>query len=128
MGKQANRIMVQLENATAKATVDLALRIHGGLIEKTPVDTGWARSNWLPSVGVPRKETVGEPGSLNQAAAQFGQAEVAGWQITSGPIYITNNVPYISRLNAGSSTQAPSGFVEGVVQAETNRANRRKLG
>lgn len=119
--------MVQLENATREATVSLALGVHGRLVEGTPVDTGWARSNWLPSVGVPRGEAVGEPGSLDNSAAGFGQSEVAGWKIADGPIYITNNVPYIRNLNAGSSKQAPSGFVESAVQTEVNKANRRKL-
>lgn len=124
---QTDKIMVQLEDATEEATVSMALNIHGGLVEETPVDTGWARSNWLPSVGVPRRDTVGEPGKPNDAAAGLGQSEVADWKIADGPIYVTNNVPYIQRLNAGSSTQAPSGFVEGVVQREVNKANRRKL-
>jgi hypothetical protein len=124
---QVNKIMVQLENATQEAVVDMALRIHGKLVEDTPVDTGWARSNWLPSVGVPRRETVGEPGSLDTGAAGLGQSEVVDWKIADGPIYITNNVPYIRRLNAGSSTQAPAGFVESAIQTEVNKANRRKL-
>lgn len=124
---QVDRIMVRLENATREATIAMALNIHGGLVERTPVDTGWARSNWLPSVGSPRKETVGEPGSLNESAADSGQSEVADWKIQDGPIYITNNVPYIGRLNGGSSKQAPAGFVESTVQAEVNKANRRKL-
>lgn len=126
-GDRINRIMVRLENATQEAAVDMALRIHGKLVEGTPVDTGWARSNWLLSVGTPKKETVGEPGKLNTAAAELGQSEVADWGIASGPIYITNNVPYIRRLNEGSSTQAPAGFVESAVQTEVQKANRRRL-
>lgn len=125
---ETDRIMVRLENATREATIDMALRIHGALVEGTPVDTGWARSNWLPSVGVPRGETVGAPGALDQGPARVGQSEVAGWGIQDGPIYIANNVPYIRRLNGGSSNQAPAGFIEAAVQAETNRANRRRLG
>jgi hypothetical protein len=124
---QVNRIMVQLENATGEAAAALALGIHGRLVEDTPVDTGWARSNWLPSVGTPKREVVGKPSSLNAGAADSGRSEVVDWKIADGPIYITNNVPYIQRLNTGSSKQAPAGFVESAVQTEVNKANRRKL-
>jgi hypothetical protein len=124
---QINRIMVQLEDATGEAAASMALGIHGRLVEGTPVDTGWARSNWLPSVGTPRAETVGEPGSLNAGAADLGKLEVADWGIANGPIYITNNVPYIQRLNAGSSKQAPAGFVESAIQTEVDKANKRRL-
>lgn len=124
---QTEKIIAQLENATGKALVGLALNIHGELVEGTPVDTGWARSNWLPSVGTPKEETVGKPGALDELAKDAGQSEVLDWEISDGPIYITNNVPYIQRLNAGSSKQAPTGFVESAVQAEVDKANRRKL-
>lgn len=124
---QVNKIMAQLEKVTAEGAIDLALRIHGGLVEDTPVRTGWARSNWVPSVGQPKRETVGSPESLNTGAATAGAVEVAGWTIADGPIYITNNVPYILRLNAGSSKKAPAGFIESRVQTEVNRANRRRL-
>ncbi len=42
-------------------------------------------------------------------------AEIAGH--TAGKeIFISNNVPYIGRLNNGHSAQAPSGFVEMAVR------------
>ena len=38
-----------------------------------------------------------------------------GWQLDLPSLEITNSVPYIGRLNQGSSTQAPAGFVENAV-------------
>ena len=41
-----------------------------------------------------------------------------------GPIYITNNVPYINSLNGGHSQHAPAGFVErAIVKAVTTDLN-----
>lgn len=81
----------------------LALELDAELRKRTPVDTGHARANWIPSVGVPAD---GEGGSAAHAA---GVAAV----LAAGPnedMFVTNNVPYIDRLIAGSSTQAPAGW------------------
>lgn len=82
----------------------------------TPVDTGWARANWIPQIGSPHEGTAGtrtqaEAGSLS-SEAQSGVASVATtYKLQRGRVYITNNVPYILKLDAGSSNQAPKGFV-----------------
>lgn len=82
----------------------------------TPVDTGWARTNWVPSIGAPIDTTAGtrtqaEAGQLSGDSAA-GIAKVAlSYTLGQGPIYITNNVPYILPLDAGSSKQAPKGFI-----------------
>jgi hypothetical protein len=104
-------VIIGLDTAIRKSVVSLALDIHGELVESTPVDTGWARANWIPSVGTPVADVAGNPGSANKSAADAGAAEVLRSNGKS-PIYITNNVPYIGRLNDGSSAQAPKGFVQ----------------
>lgn len=83
----------------------------------TPVDTGWARANWIPSIGTPRQEPDGQrpdSGQTASATAQAaGEAVVASrYTAEQGPIHITNNVPYITFLNAGTSPQAQPGFVQ----------------
>lgn len=127
MGSQINKIMAKLNHVTEKGAIDLALNIHGSLTEDTPVDTGWARANWIPSVGSPTPRAVGTPGQPDAGAVTQGIMEVSRWKIADGPIYLTNNVPYIQQLNSGSSKQAPAGFIEKNVQVMTNRANRRRL-
>lgn len=85
----------------------------------TPVDTGWARSNWVPNVGSP----AGLAGTREAAEAgilpgdqQVGLATVAAtYKASQGAVHITNNVPYILRLNEGSSRQAPRGFVQAAI-------------
>lgn len=81
----------------------------------TPVDTGWARANWIASVGKPVGQPVGDPESgveQANAAQQAGIGAVLGYKLAFGPVYLTNNVPYILRLNDGHSQQASSGFVQ----------------
>jgi len=88
----------------------------------TPVDTGWARANWIPVLGRPSRRAAARPGDDEQtrgAAAALGaqqQSAVAaiatGYRLSQGRITIANNVPYIVPLNEGSSRQAPAGFVQ----------------
>lgn len=128
MGRETDKVIAKLEFATGEEVVDLVFRIHGGLVEETPVDTGWARNNWIPAVGRPVAEPAGEPGKPEPGVATRGLAEVGTVKnILEAPVYISNNVPYILRLNAGSSTQAPAGFVEKIIQREVEKSNRRRL-
>lgn len=94
----------------------------------TPVDTGWARVNWIPVIGAASRRATPKPGDHGQTVqaaidlASQGQAAVAAivttYNLRQGPVTIANNVPYILRLDAGSSKQAPSGFVRrGIVKA-----------
>lgn len=126
---QARKVTEILVNVTAREAKALALNIHAGVTEQTPVNTGWARANWVPSIGKAQTEPVGDPENVDAAASAVAQgiAEVATWSFDQGPIFIANNVPYIGYLNGGSSKQAPAGFVEKVVQSELDKSNGKKL-
>ena len=108
---QAVFIISDLEKTTSDAVKKLTLDVTANLIETTPVDTGHARANWVPSIGEPSR------GEQSSAAAQVsGQAAVATATQIDQPVYVSNNVPYIQKLNEGSSTQAPAGFIQRAVQ------------
>ena len=49
-------------------------------------------------------------GALNAGSHQIGRSR------PFEPVFISNNVPYIERLEEGSSVQAPSGMLAGAVQ------------
>lgn len=111
-------IVADLDKFTAKEIVALALNMDANLREDTPVDTGWARANWIPSVGEPAlldshlKDP--NPGAVmaREQVHSAGLNAVLGWKVGDGPIFVTNNVPYIGALNNGHSAQAPAGFVQ----------------
>lgn len=107
MGAQAARIGEQLRKEIAHVIKMLALEIVRELKRGTPVDTGHARRNWIASLGEPN-----EFEAVSDAAAEAGIAAVISYTLANGAIWISNVVPYIERLNNGTSTQAPSGFVE----------------
>ncbi len=110
----------QLTFFVKKLVLDIAANLRseptrGG----TPVDTGWARSNWLVRMKDRPTSPVGtRPAKKGDAGVDEGAAEAAiaefaaGYVINVGNVYISNLVPYVPRLNDGSSKQAPAGFVE----------------
>lgn len=82
----------------------------------TPVDTGWARANWIPQVGGPRNATAGNRSAVSTAEQDAGVAAIAaGYKLEQGDVSISNHVPYIGQLNDGFSPQAAAGFVERAV-------------
>lgn len=98
----------------AKGNADAAFRgvvveLFSSVILDTPVDEGRARANWqvterAPAEGeVERDDPSGSAavGAVQKFSYKFGQT-----------IYLTNNLPYIYRLEyEGWSKQAPEGMV-----------------
>ena len=88
----------------------VALDILRGLVLKTPVDTGRARGNWSVAVAAPDvAEYPQDP--AGSATIARGSAVISGYDIsTFKPLWFSNNLPYIERLEGGYSTQAPQGM------------------
>ena len=112
-------------DGAAKAARNSALSVVRTVVRTTPVDTGKARSNWVASVGAPDlserairapSEVIDEEReNLNEGAIK---AQIAGRDVVE--IHVANGgekVPYLDRLNQGSSRQAPAGFVQAALVA-----------
>lgn len=113
MASAADRVQAKIDALIERAAKALILEINRELRKSgtgTPVDTGHARANWIPSVGAPNavEDSTG-------AAAQAGAAIVASYKLNQGKLYLANVVPYIRFLNEGSSQKAPPLFVESCV-------------
>lgn len=128
MVDQIDFIIADLENYTRGEIIALALNVNANLRDHpplgTPIDTGWASANWVPSVGEPftdpgivavKDPTPAQIGARAQMAAD-GVNDVLAWRNGDGPLFSANNVPYIGALNAGHSTQSPSGFVQAAIE------------
>lgn len=103
--KFAKATDLELETVVRKVAFDL----YKGITQKTPVDTGRAKGNWNIGLG-----TIDS--SVNQSATSTPQGQVGFANLPregagKRPIYITNNLPYINKLENGSSKQAPTGMV-----------------
>lgn len=108
---------VKVEGTLENTVKKTALAVDAAVVFATPVDTGRARSNWIPSLNTPDTRTV-EPGQKPDAEAAISAYKLAD------TIYISNSLPYIQRLNEGHSKQAPAGFVDIAVRTGVATVNR----
>lgn len=108
----------------------------------TPVDTGRARAGWFITIGKPSDEVIPEaPQSNGGKKTRKNKKKKKGTYYKLPPIdqrmpaqisvrdtvYVTNNTPYIKRLNEGYSEQSPARFVE-TAAAKVQRSMKRLWG
>ena len=112
----ALQVSAELERFVEQIMVKITLDLTANLIQTTPVDTGWARANWIPEIGLRDIEPAPQPASGGSAGAAGAQALAVSTVIAQykfpEKIQVGNGVPYIGVLNDGHSAQAPSGFVQ----------------
>lgn len=114
------RLAVNVGDRANAAKIYVATQIIVDVVIHTPVDTSKALSNWqaglsgknenrlLPHVAGSHGSTQGASIGATIAAAVQTLREARPGQT----IHIFNNLPYIRKLNDGSSQQQPAGFVE----------------
>lgn len=120
LAERLERKSAAIEEAASNVASSVAEGILYDLVYHTPVDTSKALSSWIvtldnPSDYVGKAHFVGSQGSTQQASAQAAIAEGKKVLASKKPkqkIFITNNQPYIRRLNDGWSKQQPAGFVQ----------------
>lgn len=119
------RILDELEKFTSRQVGKLQLRVLQVITSSMPVDTGFARGAWTPSIGTADLSISKAPRDKVRAKAEGAanlsknlnrsQGITRKYRLKDGTVFISNNVPYIGRLNAGSSAQAPARFVESAI-------------
>jgi len=123
-GKRMQKHGENVERNASALVRKCALAVDATVVLATPVDEGRARANWQVALGGPASGEIdpyapgkgGSSGAANASAALAqGKAVIATH--TKGAIHVTNNLPYIGRLNDGYSAQAPAGFVQTAVLA-----------
>ena len=110
--EQARAIGREMDRAIERVVRVLAVNVTAELTRANPVDTGWSKSNWIPSVGASVEEAPGSPENIgpSSAAQDLGRSRVLTYRLRHGMAFITNNVPYITALNAGRSVAGVGGM------------------
>ena len=97
----------------------LSISLLRGLTKVTPVDTGRARGNWFVGMSTPNR-TIDQNRKSTEAISD-GLSVINKATATDYPsIVISNNLPYIEKLNDGHSGQAPKKFVESEISRVVN--------
>ncbi|HCY86594.1 MAG TPA: hypothetical protein DHV36_15780 [Desulfobacteraceae bacterium] len=98
-----------VEKVIRKACIDL----YRAIVERTPVDTGRAKANWMISTS-DRDLTIDHDDGFSFAEINALIDEEAmgfSFELHDDVVIITNNLEYISELENGTSKQAPRGMV-----------------
>lgn len=111
------RFQELLERRAAAAAAALGALARFDVAINTPFDTGRAAGSWNASLNGPNTRVLPDEVQFPnvESAAKVGETNLQGIRLGDS-IHISNSLPYIRRLNAGSSTQAPANFVEMAVQ------------
>ena len=85
----------------------VTIGLFSSVIKMTPVDTGRAKGNWQCTITNPATEVI----NRNGEGAALGEVLSVVPQHAGNKVFLSNNLPYIERLEYGYSNQAPSGMV-----------------
>jgi hypothetical protein len=112
--KRIRKIGQNIERNADEAVRRCALAVDSAVVLATPVDTGRARGNWQVELNTPAVGTTDNVSPSGREAVEAGKAKIAAYKggTKEASVNITNNLPYIGKLNEGHSAQAPAGFVE----------------
>lgn len=102
-----------LDQQTRKYTIS----VNNNLVLSTPRDTGRAKGDWQVNFDTASGGNTGILDPTGQQTINRNTGEIVSFSGEYKDIYIENNLPYIKKLNDGSSTQAPAGFVESAIRA-----------
>lgn len=99
----------------AKLDTDTVIRKVGAdvlrsIVEKSPVDTGRFRANWVVSYSDTTEKVLGLDRSGIDTINK-GLRLIQLFNPESGELWISNGLPYARRLEYGYSSQAPAGMV-----------------
>lgn len=118
--KKMNQVSKNFEANSERILIRMAEGFTKKVIERTPVDTGRAVSNWTISIGSPQLTlkapfVPGKKGSTaeaNRRAAEVEAKKVAATYVSKSQVWVTNVTPYIVDLENGSSKKAPQGIID----------------
>lgn len=107
----SERTKVKLETVVRKTIIDL----QGGVVLRSPVDTGRFKSNWMVGIGAKSSDTVTTEDKTGAVSLARVEPAMGAWK-PGQSIWLTNSLPYASRIEYGWSDQAPGGVVRLTVQ------------
>ena len=132
--QEIDRFVAQIPGKANLVKRRIALQVLTGVVMQTPVGKkelwainveraakglkpippgyvgGRARGNWQTTISSPATGTLARKDKTGSAAINAGNSTIGAAQ-PGQDIWISNNLPYIERLEDGHSTQAPNGMV-----------------
>lgn len=103
-----SKFTLETLNRADKERRAICSEVLTSVVMMTPVDTGRARGNWQVSANTAKYSEIDRT-SKNWSSVVANELQNIGK--LGDTVHITNNLPYIERLEYGYSGQAPEGMV-----------------
>jgi len=126
MSKSLETALNNLSKFPEKVVRGTLLDMTSKIIKRSPVDTGRFRGNWQASFGTPKQGVTSTNDKTGARATSESSSAINSMKM-GDTFYLTNNLPYATRLEFGYSEQAPQGMVRVTVaefQEAVNKAAR----
>ncbi len=124
--RQILRRARQVETGASDAVKTAALVINQVVILETPVKTGHARANWQVGLVAPITKEIDAEDKEGAATIARNNTLIRARE-KRVDIILSNNVPYINKLNEGSSSQAPAGFIQLAILAAVGTLTKTRI-
>jgi hypothetical protein len=120
LGIDLAKILDKTKHNASQVARAVALELETRVVQKSPVDTGRLRGNWNVGLNAPNiNEYPSDKGGSEADARALGS--LSNFKL-GDTIFITNNLPYVPKLEfglygngskttGGYSKQAPHGFI-----------------
>jgi len=105
VGIEQNCIQI-LDNARQFAR-EIASEVSNKIIDKTPVDTGVTKANWMGNIGAPSEDTTGSADPSGSATKAAVEEKIKNWDVLKEDFYLTNNTPQAVVLEFGLYPNPP---------------------
>lgn len=97
--KFANKLVI---DASEKAVIATAIKLFGGIVDDTPVDTGRLRGNWQARIGSPETKII-EKEDKGGVATKANISSVASRYQLDKSLWLSNNLPYANVIESGNN-------------------------
>ena len=106
--KQLELATLNLQNFSEEAVKGTIFKVIGMVIKRTPVDLGTARGNWQATVNSPSVSPIAVQDKSGDPTITKAQ-KVLDQMPLGSTFYLTNNLPYILKLEYGGYPNPPKG-------------------
>lgn len=106
----------EINDLISDVAVDITINASRNVYQATPVDTGWTRENWNPSIDTEDTTVRGYiPARVNRQ--RKSKEIIDKFEFPKNKrLYVANPLKHVVELNAGKSKKAPAGFVQKAVR------------
>ena len=123
MPSESERRQIAAIERELRGVVETAVKTvaRGVLLEvskNTPVDTGATAASWRahPRPAGPVVKRSQRAVAAAKAAQTASAVQLSGYKLEAGPVHVGSAQPGIEKLDAGSSTKEPAGFVHRAIR------------